>query len=429
MKKQLITFASGTAVLGSFLSTANAAGFVEDSKATLDLRNFYYNSDTRDTHKPTVDEWGQAFVLHVKSGFTQGTLGFGLDAVGTYALKLDASGPGALFPRKRNGEAVDDFSRGGLTGKVRFAKTEARVGTLLPSLPVITANDGRLMPQLYEGAMVTSKDLENLTLTAGQIEHATGRMSSDSTGLAVAGSTRQSNTFRFAGGNYTPADNLLLQYYFANLEDYYNQNFLGVVHTLKFDNGRSLKTDLRWFRTLGQGENAKGTPGYGTSGYTKNGDGEIDNTTWSSMFTYAVGGHAFSLGFQEVSDNSNFVQLNQGSLVNKDAGGTSLYLITDRMTASFNYAGERTVLGQYAYDFTSLGVPGLTANLAYLKGDHIKQLRGAKEWERDLMVGYVVQSGVFKGVGLAWRNSSLRSDVGGDVDQNRMTVSYTTALW
>ena len=147
------------------------------------------------------------------------------------------------------------------------------------------------------------------------------------------------------------------------------------------------------------------------------------------MFTYGVGGHAFSLGYQEVSDNSNFVQLNQGSLVDKDAGGTSLYLITDRMTASFNYAGERTVLGQYGYDFASLGMPGLTANLAYLKGYQIKQIRGAEEWERDFIVGYVVQSGGFKGVGVTWRNSSLRSDIGGDVDQNRMTVSYSLALW
>ena len=429
MKKQLQGFALGTAVLGSLLETANGAGFIEDSKATLDLRNFYYNSDTRDTHKATVDEWGQAFVLNVKSGFTTGTIGLGLDVIGTYAVKLDSSGPGALFPRKRNGQAVDDFSRGGLTGKLQFAKTEARVGTLLPSLPVISANDGRLMPQLFEGAMVTSKDIDNLSLTAGQIEHATGRMSSDTTGLAVAGGTRQSNKFRFVGGNYTPFDNVLLQYYFANLEDYYNQNFLGAMHSLKFDSGQSLKTDLRWFRTRGNGANAMGAPGYRTSGFTKNGDGEIDNNTWSSMFTYGMGGHAFSLGYQEVSDNSNFVQLNQGSLVDKDAGGTSLYLITDRMTASFNYAGERTVLGQYGYDFASLGMPGLTANLAYLKGDQIKQIRGAEEWERDFIVGYVVQSGGFKGVGVTWRNSSLRSDIGGDVDQNRMTVSYSLALW
>lgn len=112
MKKQLQGFALGTAVLGSLLETANGAGFIEDSKATLDLRNFYYNSDTRDTHKATVDEWGQAFVLNVKSGFTTGTIGLGLDVIGTYAVKLDSSGPGALFPRKRNGQAVDDFSRG-----------------------------------------------------------------------------------------------------------------------------------------------------------------------------------------------------------------------------------------------------------------------------------------------------------------------------
>ncbi|WP_150803891.1 OprD family outer membrane porin [Pseudomonas fluorescens] len=80
MKKQLWFFASGTAALDSLLKTANGVAFVEDSIATLELRNSYYNSDTRDTHKPTVDEWWQAFVLNVQSGFTQATIGLGMDS-------------------------------------------------------------------------------------------------------------------------------------------------------------------------------------------------------------------------------------------------------------------------------------------------------------------------------------------------------------
>ncbi|WP_350616461.1 OprD family outer membrane porin [Pseudomonas sp. HY7a-MNA-CIBAN-0227] len=61
--------------------TANGVVFIEDSKSTLNFRNFYYNSDIRDTHKPTADEWWQAFVLNVQSGFTAGTIGLGTDAI------------------------------------------------------------------------------------------------------------------------------------------------------------------------------------------------------------------------------------------------------------------------------------------------------------------------------------------------------------
>lgn len=420
--------ASGVA-LAHLLNVAEAASFVDDSSARLNLRNYYYNSDTRSSHVDSIDEWGQAMVLDIRSGYTEGTVGVGLDLIGTLAFKLDASGPGQLFPRKSNGEAVDNFSRAGATAKVRVSQTELKVGTLQPRLPILMANDGRLMPQLFEGGMVTSKELEGLTLNAGEVQRATGRMSSDKTGLSVPGSTRESHSMRFAGADYNPSGNLLLQAYVANVEDFYTQRFLGVTHTQPFSSDHSLKTDLRYFDTRSSGANARGEPGYATAGYTSNKDGEIDNRTWSAMFTYSAEGHAFSLGYQNVSDGSNFVQLNQGSLQNKGAGGTSLYLITDRLTASFNYAGERTWLGQYVYNFAAIGVPGLNANVAYLSGDNIKQASGGREWERDLIVSYTLQSGTFKGVSLMWLNSALRSDAGGDIDQNRLAINWPIQLW
>ncbi|WDY59569.1 OprD family porin [Pseudomonas sp. PSKL.D1] len=435
MKKTLLAMAVGSTALATQPGLANAAGFIEDSSARLDLRNFYYNHDYRDVDKESVREWGQAFVLNVQSGYTPGTLGVGVDAIATLGVKLDAPGQGSVFPEdtdsKGRAEAADEFSRGGLTGKLRFLKTEARYGILQPKLPILTSNDARLLPQLFEGGIITSNDIDGLTLTAGQIEHVVGRMSSNFTGMAVAGGLEQSNKFLFAGGDYKGIKDLTLQYYYANLEDYYKQHFVGALHTLPLAPGQVFKTDLRYFHTGSDGANADGKAGYRTSGYTRGGDGEIDNNTWSAMFTYGLGGHAFSLGYQEVSDGSNFVQLNQGSLPGEGAGGTSLYLITDRLTASFNYAGERTVLGQYVYDFAALGVPGLNLNLAYLKGDQIKRAGAsdAKEWERDLVLSYVIQAGPLKNLGVAWRNSMLRSEVGGDADHNRLTVSYSLPIW
>ena len=54
-----------------------------------------------------------------------------------------------------------------------------------------------------------------------------------------------------------------------------------------------------------------------------------------------------------------------------------------------------------------------------------------KEWERDLALDYVVQSGTFKGVGFSWRNGTMRSGVPSEYsqDQNRVSVNYTLALF
>lgn len=434
MSRKII--AASSVVLSITLSAQAHADFLSDSKATLGMRNFYFNNDNRDgiAAPAKTEEWAQGFMLDFKSGYTDGMVGFGVDGLGLLGVTLD-SGKGrhvgsSMMPSDSDNRAVDEWSRLGLTGKVKMSKSELRYGTLIPKLPILVANDGRVLPQTFEGVQITSSELNSLTLTGGRIEHATGRGSSDQTGLAVTGGTHESNQFDFAGGDWKVTKDLTAQYYYAGLDNYYTQHFLGLIHTLAISDNQSLKTDLRYFKTDSSGANSSGTSGYRISGYTKNGDGEIDNRTWSAALIYTLGGHAITAGYQSVSDGSNFTQLSQGSLVDKGAGGASMYLYTDRLIQTFTRAGERTAFGQYAYDFAALGIPGLKGSVMYLSGDNIKTTSGdnQKEWERDISLDYVLQSGAFKGVGISWRNGKSNSEAARNVDQNRVFVSYSIPL-
>lgn len=432
-KNTVVTLALGAIAL----STQAQADFLSDSKATLGMRNFYFNNDNRDgSAAPSkTEEWAQGFMLDYKSGYTDGVVGFGVDALGLMGVTLD-SGKGrhvgsSMIPSDSDNRAVDEWSRLGLTGKVKVSKSELRLGTLMPKLPILVANDGRLLPQTFEGGQITSSEFKDLTLTGGRIEHATGRGSSDQTGLAATGGTRESNAFDFAGGDWKITRDLTVQYYYANLEDYYTQQFFGLIHTLAISDNQSLKADLRYFKTDSSGKNSSGTSGYRISGYTQDSDGEIDNRTWSAALIYALGAHAITAGYQSVSNGSNFTQLNQGNLPDKGAGGASLYLYTDRLIQTFTRAGERTAFGQYAYDFAALGLPGLKASVMYLSGDNIKTTSGdnQKEWERDISLDYVLQSGALKGVGFGWRNGKSNSEASRNQDQNRLIVSYSIPLF
>ncbi|MFO7705144.1 MAG: OprD family outer membrane porin, partial [Halopseudomonas sp.] len=74
--------------------------------------------------------------------------------------------------------------------------------------------------------------------------------------------------------------------------------------------------------------------------------------------------------------------------------------------------------------------PGLKGLVRYVSGDNI-DLRAAgtgKEWERDIDFTYTVQSGPLKNVALQWRNAMVRSDVAGNIDENRLLVNYTIPL-
>jgi len=429
--------------LGVIAQQASAAGFIEDSKATLGLRNFYINQDTRNADANTQEEWGQGFQFNYISGYTEGTVGFGVDALGLLGVKLDSGkgrhgNPdsskygGTVFPTDENGRAVDDFSSLGLTGKVRISKTEARVGTLQPKLPVVTFSDGRLLPQTFEGGQITSAEIDNLTLVGGQLEHAKGRNSSNTEGLSIGGANNAetgqfSNTFYYAGADYKISKDLLAQYYYGNLEDFYQQHFLGLTHNWAIGPG-ALKSDLRYFHSSSDGKNGNAAgraEGYKSLGYWEAGDanrGKVDNDTWSALFTYTLGGHAFSAGYQQVEGDSAFPFLNQGD-------GATAYLITDRQIGKFLSSSERTWLAEYAYDFSKVGVPGLKAVATYLSGDNIQAAGGEqKEWERDFRLDYALQDGPLKGLAFSWRNASLRGNAAADQDENRLIVSYSLPL-
>ncbi|MBV2132343.1 OprD family porin [Pseudomonas sp. MAP12] len=446
MNKSTLALAIVAGIVGlPSVQQASAAGFIEDSKASLGLRNFYFNQDVRSADVPSFKEWGQGFTLNYQSGFTQGTVGVGVDAIGLLGVKLDSGSrvnkagrsrtPGQLFPLESDGSAVDEFSHLGLTGKLKVSKTEARLGTLQPRLPVVVYNDGRLLPQTFEGGQITSNEIDNLTLIGGQLEHTTLRASSDRQSLkAHVSATEDSNKFYYGGADYRIGKNLLLQYYYGNLKEFYQQHFLGLTHTQALPLG-SLVTDLRYFDSRSDGKNASAAGR--AEGYKVGGDlaraagdpdkGEVDSRLWSAQFTWKVGGHALGLGYQENNGDSELARLHSGP-------GVSDYTIGGRFIGSFIRPDERTWIGSYSYDFAALGVPGLSAALIYNKADNIAiagSRREGSEWERDLRLGYVVQSGALKGLGFAWLNGSLRSSdlpVQTNVDENRLLVSYSLPL-
>ena len=448
MKKSTLAVA---VTLGAIAQQAGAAGFIEDSKATLGLRNFYINTDNREgTANPSRnEEWGQGFDLRFISGYTQGTVGFGLDAIGLLGIRLDSGGGtngatassygGTIFPSKSNGEAVDNYSSLGLTAKAKISQTELKLGTLQPKLPVIVTNDGRMLPQTFQGGQITSSDIKDLTLVAGQIEKAKGRNSSNNESLSISGANsrgvnwRSSNKFYYAGGDYKITKDLTAQYYYGNLEDFYKQHFLGLTHNWSIGPG-VLKTDLRYFNSSDDGKNGSNPLYYSSGDYahssTGNGKGKVDNNLYSGLFLYTVEGHTFGGGYQVSNGSSDFPWLNQGD-------GSSAYITTDMQIQKFARAGERTWQARYSYDFAKVGVPGLTAGVVYLKGDHIDtvasnrtEFTGQSEWERDITVAYVVPEGPLKNVGVAWKNAMWRSDIANarNQDENRLIVSYSIPL-
>jgi outer membrane porin, OprD family. len=70
---------------------SNAEGFVEGSSLNLNARNYYMNRNRLQQTDDNI-EWGQGFLGLFDSGYTQGAVGFGVDAHAMLGLKLDGGG-------------------------------------------------------------------------------------------------------------------------------------------------------------------------------------------------------------------------------------------------------------------------------------------------------------------------------------------------
>ncbi|BBP59923.1 OprD family porin [Pseudomonas sp. St316] len=399
------------------LASASAEGFIDDSKLKLQLRNVYFNENFRDEHgmsaraartaKSERTEWAQGLLLDYQSGFTPGTIGFGVDALGLLGVKLDSgrgrSGTG-LLPVHDDGRAADEFASAGMTAKARVAKTTIKYGTLLPKTPVLVYNDARLLPQTYQGTQISSNDIDNLTITGGYLERFKLRDSSDSVPIVPDGyGGDKSGDFSYAGADYTLGKNVRLSYFHGELENFYRQDFAGIQHDLPLGAG-VLTSDLRYFNSVESGS------AYG---------GKIDNDMLSGLLSYAVVGHTLSAGYQTLSGEAGLPYVS----------GATVYSFSNVGIGKFIEEDEKTWMLGYGYDFARLGVPGLTFSTRYLSGNDGKSNTTVKEWERDAEIAYVVQQGTFKGLGVKVRNYVYRSDFSRGRDSNRIYFTYDIALW
>ncbi|UVJ43108.1 OprD family porin [Pseudomonas sp. LS1212] len=407
--------ASAAAFAG--FSPLGQAAFFEDSSATFETRNMYFNRDFRDgtsAQQSKRDEWAQGFMLNLESGYTDGVVGFGVDALGMLGVKLDSSpdrtGSG-LLPTHDDGRAADEYSKLGLTGKVKISATELKIGTLIPELPILKANDGRILPQTFEGGLLTSKEIKNLTFTGGRLEKVKDRDDTNVEEIALNNKnsrflgTAAGNHFDTAGLDYKFTDKITGSYYFAQLDDVYRQHFVGLTSSQPFGPG-TLGTDLRTAFSDDQGQ-ARG--------------GDIDNTSLNGMISYGLSGHKISAAYQHMSGDSAFPYVD----------GSDPYLVNFVQINDFAGADERSWQARYDYDFVALGIPGLSFMSRYVSGDNVKLNNGGtgKEWERNSEIKYVVQSGALKNVAVRLRNATYRSNFARDADEVRLLVSYSVALW
>jgi hypothetical protein len=423
LKTRISLIALGLMAATQAMANDQAAsnGFQEDSKASVLLRNAFINRDKKHGNSDQ-SEWGQAFIGKFSSGFTQGTVGVGVDAFGLYAIRLDGGkgrngGQGIDFFKPSDTEPSNsphNLARAGAAIKFRVSNTVLTYGDQMPTLPVLNYDDGRLLPESFTGTSITSKEIEGLELTAGRFtqearKSAEGR---DSGGL------KSINVF---GGKYAFTESFSAALYTSDIEDVMKKHYLGLNYVHAIADDQSLTLDFNGYKSDIDKK------------FVNSADLAGDNNTiWSLAATYAFGPHSLTLAHQRSTGDTGY---QYGWYQNRRGGvgdGGSTIFLANSYWSDFNAEDERSWQIGYGLDFSAFGVPGLTYNVAYVRGDNINTHGAGEGKEREIFnqFKYVVQEGPAKDLSVKLRSSFLRGSTNLDTDGNevRVFVEYPISI-
>ncbi|MFW5326161.1 OprD family porin [Pseudomonas aeruginosa] len=416
---------------GAMADEPKPEGFIEGSSLTILNRNLYFNRDFRKgqssrTGNGFSEEWAHGIMGRFESGFTEGTVGFGIDAFAMLGIKLDSgdgrSGAGGsvdVMPYNSAGQPEDDYSKVGSAVKARFMDTVIKAGDVFPVTPVVQYGDSRLLPESFRGITLANTSIDGLTLQGGRL-HAMSQPNSSSMrdGFATfyAGAV-DSPWIAYFGGDYLMNDSVAVSLYSSRLKDAWNQYYFGTTLSYPLADDVALIGGFNYYKAVDEGKQLLGS---------------FNNNIWSGKAGVKFGAHSVIVAYQRNNGDDDFDYLRQSD---------SIYLDNSIQYSDFNSPKEQSWQVRYDLDMESFGVPGLSfmtryaqgwdadytnANAVYMRRDaNGDPLTNQKRWERDIEAKYVVQSGSLKDLSFRIRQATTRAtDFESDLDEFRLIVEY-----
>ena len=304
---------------------------VRDSKVDLQLRTYFY-----DKLNPAPKNPNQAWALGGWLGYQSGWLGdvfsFGLTGYTSQPLWAPADAPGSnLLTATQGGYSVLGLAYGSL----RLFDQTLTGGRFEVNQPEVNLFDNRMTPQTFQGGALTGK-LAGLDYFAGYLSDVKQRNATTFINMAQAAGAPSdvSSGMWLVGFKGEPAKDLVLRLSSYHVPDVLNSTYADAAWTTPVADGMKLRLGAQTIYQNSTGSNSLGTFSVGYGGV------KADLTS---------GGVTGTLGYNQTGRNANL-----RSPYSSWAGYTVM-LIQD-----FNSAGQKAFLIGAAYDFKSVGAPGLT---------------------------------------------------------------------
>jgi len=414
-----IAMLAATASLGT---TAANADFIDDSNVQLKFKNFYLDRQYQDDFSSrNWGSWSQGVTLDAKSGYHDigGGVQVGADVLVQHAVKLKGrdQNPDWVLPHDGK-ESKDHFGKVGATLKAKVSETELKVGELLPVSPLLVFDPSRQLITTYSGAWLESKEIKDTKLTLAYIDKINNRYDNQFRDLALFSPGRtlpdgtqghydlgpESDGMWIAGVDHQFTPEIGGSYWYADVQDIYQQHYLGVNYKTALGEKTKLDSHVRYFDNSDSGDKLYG---------------DIDNQALSVGAKVNHGAHTVGLGYQQMFGDTAFPTL---------GGWVPQPYLVNWGVATFTAPEEKSWSVSYGYDFSEMGAKGLNATAVYFKGyDAQSGDQNFNTDELNLIANYTVPEGKLKGLGIQamYIDVNFANPTKLDLQEYRVATTYT----
>ncbi|MBW1844019.1 MAG: OprD family outer membrane porin [Deltaproteobacteria bacterium] len=352
--------------------------FFADTELEVRTRTYYLRKER--TNDDISEAWAIGGSVYYRSGWLADL--FAVEAEGFTSQPLYA-------PNDRDGTQLLEPVQDGYTvlgianAKLRYKGLVLTGFRQYLDLPYINRQDNRMTPNTFESITLTKSEGE-IRFSTGYTWRAKLRNSDEFASMTEVIGIDKDRGFVHAGALWDPNENFRVGAIIGAIPDLYAGIYseLSIGHDFTEEFEIRLDGQFSYQRDVG-----------------KDFLGEILDENWNvgirTVASYA--GAVFRLGFSITGSN--------GTIFNAFGSGPSY---VDLMQRSFNRAEEKALLASASYDFSRIGVDGLSVIVNFVAGFDGKFLGERRRGQEiDATIDYRVQKGLLKNFWLRIRGSWL----------------------
>ena len=386
--------------------------FFRDTKLLLKNRSYYFRRDNSDGSEN--EAWAAGGSVAYESGWFRDRIKIGTEFYTSQKLHgpRDRGGTGLLAPVQRHYNVL-----GQAYAILKIAENhKISLYRQWYDLPYINKNESRMTPNTFEGYSIRGRfdrkgKRPKVEYIGGYIAKMKKRNSDafEPMGEAAGAPGDPGRGMVMAGVRISPTDDFSL-----GVINYYTDDILNIFYT---------EGSYTWSATNNLGFRLKGQ-------FTEQRSVGDDLLTGSSFDT-RVGGAEVSASYKSAILRAAFSTASDEAAITSPFGSYHGYI--GLMRSDFDSAGEDAWLLGFSYDFTRIGLKGLSAFTNFASGhDRIDPGTGMSlpdEREIDVTVDYKVPDGRFRGFWVRLRGAYLdQSGVQDWTKEYRVIVNYEIPL-